>query len=93
MAGEGAGCSRREALALLAIVSAMATGTPAAFAQGTAPGRPLRSKAAVLSYFNDGLMADPSATLPAFRRPGGYRGAGRISRMNEAQRIAAGIAL
>lgn len=91
MAAQGAGCSRREALALLAITGAVATGAAPALSYRAASGRALGAKTAVTSYFNDGLLADPSATLPPYRRPGGYRGTGRLARMSEAERIAAGL--
>ncbi|WP_305097265.1 hypothetical protein [Croceibacterium aestuarii] len=87
------GCTRRTALlALGGFGLAAGLAGPLGARLPGAPGSE-RPTGAVVAYFNDGLMADPSATLPPYRRPGGYRGTGRTSRMSEAERIAAGFAL
>ncbi len=91
MTRHGAACSRREALGLMASAAALTVAGPPALAAAPA-GRPARP-GRVTAYFNDGLLADPSATLPAFRRPAGYRGTRRLARMSEAELIAAGITL
>jgi hypothetical protein len=52
-----------------------------------------RSRGSVLAYFNDGLLADDSSRLPPYRRPAGYRGAGRLARMSEHERLSAGLAV
>ena len=41
--------------------------------------------APVIAYFADGLMHDPTGTLPAYRAPRGYRGGAAIAALDERQ--------
>ena len=98
MTAKGARCSRREALAIVAIGSATTLfARPAtafsdqAFSAESAQARADASR--VTTYFNDGLLADPTGIMPPYRRPRAFRGARRISQLSEAQRIAAGFGI
>ena len=44
----------------------------------------------VIAYFADGLLRDPTGTLPAYRAPRGYRGGAGIAAFDERQLREAG---
>ena len=90
-ADSATGCSRRQAMALMAAGSCAAFAAGPAFAFAAPQTQSGRARAPTTTYFNDGLLADPGGASPAWRRPRGYRGAGRIARLSEAERIAAGF--
>lgn len=74
-------CSRRKALAAITAGIGMAA-LPVALSPRAATARPDTPPAGAsphTTYFNDGLMLDPSGTMAAYKRPRGYRGA-RASR-------------
>jgi len=55
---------------------------PAAAARSAGPADPV---VPVIAYFADGLLHDPTGTLPAYRAPRGYRGGAAIAALDERQ--------
>lgn len=80
-------CTRRQALALIAAGTGVATlGVDVAFAAAApAPAQP------VTAYFLDGLVRDTSGRLPAYRAPAGFAGGRGLAGMNEAAMRMSGI--
>ena len=81
-------CTRRAALGLLGVgVGVIAAGPGLAFAAAPKPvGVP------VTAYFRDGLLHDPSGSLPPWRAPAGHRGAASLAALDAAALRNAGIA-
>lgn len=60
----------------------------AAAALGEKPPPPAGS---VIAYFADGLLQDPTGTLPAYHAPRGYHGGAGIAALDERQLREAGF--
>ncbi len=89
----GLACTRRGALALIAMGAGAAALAPLplrAGGSGAARFAPARSSPA-MSYFVDGLIRDPSGQLAPYRAPGGFRGGRALQRMDDRALAMAGL--
>ena len=76
-------CNRRSALAACGAGLGMVAGAiPLPVAATRSPAGPA---VPVFAYFADGLLHDPTGTLPAYRAPRGYRGGAAIAALDERQ--------
>jgi hypothetical protein len=81
------GCARRSALKICGLgLGLVGGGWPVHAARAGKPPSP----GPVIAYFADGLLRDPTGTLPAYRAPRGYRGGAGIAALDERQLREAG---